>query len=84
MPKPGPRMRRACWNGCRHKRWFCQAARAELRTDNVHNAAVVAIEIEQLYAEVFAILLHLRNLIDGAGADNRDILEAGATHVGVE
>ena len=58
---------------------------AEFRSDDVHDAALIALEIEQLDAELGAVLLQLRDLLRGRFDRDRhaaeDLLGAGRTGV---
>ena len=54
---------------------FAWLGRAELRSDNMDDAALIALEAEQLETELRAIVLHGDDLLGRALADYRKIFE---------
>ncbi len=49
--------------------------RAKLRADHMHDAALFAVEAQEIEPELRTVLLHLRDLPGGLFADHRKILE---------
>ena len=72
----GRRTRREWTCGCHRRRWsFPAGSRTELRADDVHDAAVLGLETEQLDTEFPAVVLHLPYLPGGAFAGDLKVLE---------